>query len=115
MSPLYLALFPLPLLVLLPLYVQALTLTLTLTLTMHAPRSRSVLNKTLDWNAATSASSNLGGATQGDITAFQHWKMENFLWAPDTPEASKHFDRWAGKVDQAIAIDECRHVPLMQL
>jgi hypothetical protein len=66
------------LLLLPPLCMHAPTLTLILTLTMHAPRTRSVLNRNLDWKAATSASSNLGGATHGDITAFQHWKMQNF-------------------------------------
>jgi len=55
----------------------------------------SVLNRQMDIATAMSLSSNPGGPTQGDITAFQHWKMKNFLWAPDTPEASKNYDEWA--------------------
>ena len=56
----------------------------------------SVLNVPMSRAVATAGTSNVGAiATKGDITAFQHWKMRNFLWAPDTPEASQHFDSWA--------------------
>jgi len=55
----------------------------------------SQLNAPVDDFELEQFASNPGGATQGDVTAFQHWKMKNFLWSPDTPEASKHFDKWA--------------------
>lgn len=71
------------------------TVNITNKTNLYSENGGSVLNATPTYDESINQSSNYGGATQGDITSFQQWKMSNFLWAPDTPEASKGADHWA--------------------
>ena len=71
------------------------TTSITTKTNLYSQNGGSVLNAPPTYEESINHSSNYGGATQGDITSFQQWKMSNFLWAPDTPEASKGADHWA--------------------